>query len=289
MNGEAPMDFTTFHRRVSLRGLLITETGLRVANGHSDDVSDADMAVFKDAQRRPFIPGSSVKGALRAQVERIVRAVWTGDERRGACDPLDERQRCVTAADMNALREQHGRDSGAMARGVLDQTCRVCRVFGSPWLASKVMVRDLRLMDPELWAERRYEVRAGVGIERDAGAAKTAVLYNSQVVAPGTAFDWEIVIENANPVTEEPLVYLGLREMMQGRIPLGGARSRGLGQVQLSVEAAEAVDGGSLLEYLVSGQGTALQWSQLEQSIGDCVRALNAAGSGGRNAQTHAE
>lgn len=278
-------DFSRFQRRLILRGTLLVETGLRLGTGQSDEVSGADIAVVKDAQRRPFIPGSSFKGALRAHIERIVRTLWTGDTARGACDPLNDKQRCVTSQDIEAwqraMRERPAEPSQnqawAMTSNILSQSCRVCRVFGSPWLASKVSVKDIALSQPELWTERRYEVRAGVGIERDSEAAQAAVLYNSQLVSPGTDFSWEIVIENADPITEEPLVFIGLREMMKGHIPLGGGRSRGLGRITLAVTEndSEVVTRETLADYLITGKGQAVRWEELETKIGECVKTLS--------------
>ena len=276
-SGAAIHDFTAFQRRLILQGTLTVESGLRVGTGQSDEVSGADMAVMKDAQRRPFIPGSSFKGALRAHVERLVRALWTGNSARGACDPLDNDRRCITANDIEKW-QGNGSENQAweIADKVFEQSCHVCCLFGSPWLASKVSVKDLTLSQPEFWAERRYEVRAGVGIERDSEAAQPAVLYNSQLVSPGTTFTWEIVIENADPATEEPLVFIGLREMMNGHIPLGGGRSRGLGRVTLAVTNAdcELVTRETLADYLATNRGQAVKWEELEAMIGGCLTTL---------------
>ncbi|MBI4769796.1 MAG: hypothetical protein HY784_05110, partial [Chloroflexi bacterium] len=157
---------------------------------------------------------------------------------------------------------------------VLEKSCRVCRVFGSPWLTSRVAVKDLLLAQPEFWSERHYEVRAGVGIERDSEAAQKGILYSSQLVPPGTEFEWEIVVENAHPENEEPLVVLGLREMMRGSIPLGGGRSRGMGRISLNGLEAEEVTRENLLEYLQSGKGRKVAWETLEGRVAECLTGL---------------
>jgi len=267
-----PSDFTAFQRRLTLCGTLRLETALRVATGREDGMSATDIAVFKDQLRRPFIPGSSLKGALRAHIERIVRSSSPGE----ACDPLDERGRCLNNDEMDGLRSKYKNGQAGLAEEVLSHTCRVCRLFGSPWLASKVMVRDLTLVQPEMWAERRYEVRTNVAIDRDSETAKDGALYDSQVVPPGVAFQWQIMVENADPQYEEPLLYLGMREMMGGHLPLGGGKSRGLGNVRLFVDEAksEIVDGQALSEYLVTGKGSPVVWAELEKRIGKCIQSL---------------
>ena len=175
---------------------------------------------------------------------------------------------------MEELRRHYDNDPAGLAAAIGDHSCYVCRVFGSPWLASKASFKDLTLKHPEFWFEGGYQVRTGVGIERDSGAAKEGVLYSSELVPPGTQFSWEIVVENADLTYEEPLLYLGLREMAQSRIPLGGGRSRGLGWVSLTVDAADVVDQATLRDYLISGTPTPITWAQLVAQIPPMVAAL---------------
>jgi CRISPR-associated RAMP protein (TIGR02581 family) len=255
-------DFATFYNRLMLQATMTLETGLRIGSGAGDSVVGANIPVVRDALGRPFIPGSSFKGALRVTVERLARTI----DRRPilwAChNPLDtkstdpERRACVTDKDKeDILRDAttNGRiDEQKFARDLAAKTCTVCRVFGSPWLASKVRIKDLSLLEKS-WAGR-VEVRTGVGIERDTRTAAGQVLYSFEAVPAGTQFRCEIVVENADEV-ELGLLLLGLREMQQGRVPLGGARSRGLGWSKLSDwEEIEWVDQSNLLDYITAGK-----------------------------------
>jgi CRISPR-associated RAMP protein (TIGR02581 family) len=175
---------------------------------------------------------------------------------------------------MEALRERYPDDPVKLAQAIGENSCYVCRVFGSPWLASKALFKDLTLEHPEFWFEGGYQVRAGVGIERDSGAAQEGVLYSSELVPPGTRFRWEITVENADPVMEEPLLFLALREMVHAHIPMGGGRSRGLGRVSLCVDAATVVDKEGLKAYLISGEPTELNWDTLVARIPPMIQAL---------------
>lgn len=295
-------DFSIFSRRLILQGRLRTETALRIGSGEADDLHGTDIAVMKDVHRHPFIPGSSFKGALRAHVERLVRSLWPlEDTRFAACDPLAERSRCIpgnwssaptrpsnvkTIEELRLEAQQMNNPTNDLTDLIWAQSCLVCRLFGSPWMASKVLIKDLKLTHPELWVEARYQVRTGVGIDRDSEIAAQAILYSGETVASGTEFDWEIIVDNADPQAEEPLLFLGLQEMIKGRIPLGGARSRGLGSISLIVDRTELIDGSgsaSLLNYLTTQQATPQVWDELMKTIPACVRAI-AKGPGGFNA-----
>jgi CRISPR-associated RAMP protein (TIGR02581 family) len=161
-----------------------------------------------------------------------------------------------------------------LAQAIGKHSCYVCRVFGSPWLASKALFKDLTLEHPAFWFEGGYQVRAGVGIERDSGAAQEGVLYSSELVPPGTRFTWEIVVENADPVMEEPLLFLALREMAQAHIPMGGGRSRGLGRVALSVDVVNVVNKETLKDYLISGTPKSLDWEALVKRVPPLIKTL---------------
>ncbi len=250
-------DFATFHNRLTLRATLTLKTGLRIGSGAGDSVVGAEIPIVRDALGRPFIPGSSFKGALRAAVERIARTINRRPDLWACANPLDhEAGACITRRRKEELLREattNGRiDEQEFARTVAKETCTVCRLFGSPWLAAKLRVKDLSLIE-ESWAGR-VEVRTGVGIDRDTCTAAGQVLYSFEVVPAGTRFRCELVVENADDV-ELGLLFLGLREMQRGRIPLGGARSRGLGWAELSGwETFERIDREHLLDYLIEGK-----------------------------------
>lgn len=230
--------FDRFDNRVRFAGTLTALTALRIGAGRATGVRGTDLPVVRDAFGKPYIPGSSFKGALRASVESLVRSV--SDSRRAACNPLSPDDWCV--------RKPEGADGERFQQSVAEETCLVCRVFGSPWVASKVSVRDL-LTSEGRWVDQ-FEVRNGVAIDRDAGTAAEGLLYDFEVVPAGTSFSCEIVVENADG-WELGLLALALRPFERGEASLGGARSRGLGLVKLEWRERTQVEGGEgLLDYL---------------------------------------
>lgn len=245
--------FERFDSRHDLRGRLITETALHVGAGGSLLVASSDNPIVRDANNLPYIPGSSFKGVLRSMIEAMVRAISPGAKQEPwACDPLNDP--CVKATDLTGLEdEQVSRlvEYGAHNGG---QSCTVCRLFGSPWLASKVKIADLHLHEGENW-RGRVEVRDGVAIDRDTETASGGRKYDFEVTPRETAFDLHLRVDNASN-EELGLLFLGLREFTNGGAWVGGNTSRGLGLVRIEWDKFESVEGrDGLLKYLREGHG----------------------------------
>jgi CRISPR-associated RAMP protein (TIGR02581 family) len=229
------MMFDRFSNRVSLNGTLTAQTALRIGAGRTAEITGTDLPVVRDTFGRPYIPGSSFKGALRSLIESIARSV--NDSPKAACNPTNENAWCLPSAEDKTDQE------------IEQEICLVCHVFGSPWWASKVSIRDLRV-EESLWAGQ-FENRNGVAIDRETETAADQKLYNFEVVPAGTQFNCEIVVENAED-WELGLLMLGLRPFERGEAALGGARSRGLGLVELKWDSRKQIKGGeALLDYLV--------------------------------------
>ena len=64
--------FETFKNRLEIKGKLTTVTALRISAGRSSEPIGSDLPVIKDMLGRPFIPGSSFKGALRSRLESFL-------------------------------------------------------------------------------------------------------------------------------------------------------------------------------------------------------------------------
>ncbi len=257
---EARVDFSAFHSRLRLPGVLRLETALRIGAGTTGGAAGVDLPVVKDVAGRPYIPGSSFKGAYRAHLEAILRAFDFDPELACISVPRPEKKGespgCLTQGDVNELKIEYRDDAESLSRAIIGKSCWTCRLCGAPWLASKVLFKDLTVRDKTFG---RYVERDGVAIDRDTGTAGEGLLYNFEAVPPGTEFSFEMVVENATRL-EQGLALLGVQEFEKGRVALGGGSSRGLGRVKLSVdwEKSEVVDRDSLREYLLTGQGQRL-------------------------------
>lgn len=220
--------------QIRLRGVLVTYTPLRIGAGRSYDLVGDDLPVVKDVLGRPVIPGSSVKGALRTYAESFLRALAdllpeTGSQL--ACDPLVAP--CVSQERLKALKKQYREAPDLLDKTLRQETCRACRVFGSPWWASAVQLKDLTVQDTT-WFEV-YEQRDGVSINRDKHTAQAKKLYSFEAIPEHTLFDFELIAHDLN-IPDLGLLLLALEGLTTESILLGGARSRGLGHVGLDVD-----------------------------------------------------
>lgn len=221
--------FEIFRNRLEITGLLTTVTALRISSGRSTDPLSVDLPVMKDVLNRPFIPGSSFKGALRSRLESFVRAVHPDL----AKDPSSLTDRAVSDQIRDIKNdEKNQEDDARLTLKLLEITDVVSQVFGTPWLAGKLQISDLMVLS-DFWFGQ-YQERNGVAIDRDTETASNGKLYEFQVVPAGTPFRFTAVLENAND-WELGLLLLGLNQFKERQVPLGGARSRGLGVVELQI------------------------------------------------------
>lgn len=287
------MKWNSFDSRLIYTANLVAQTGLRVgAGGQSAEPVATDLPVTKDARGRPFIPGSSMRGVMRSHVERIVRTFNDEAENgKGACDPLDEKNLCVTKERLDEWEKdwRAKRGNAEEAQGeILDQdkdrsrsawlfetSCSICRVFGSPWLASRVRLTDLICVNGA-----NTEIRDGVAINREKETVENK--YDFETVPAGSRFGLEIVGENLDTL-ERGLLWLAIEELRRGQILVGGFKGRGLGRVSLEDERLRLVDGKEgLRDYLVTGQLPVVGLEEAEAWLEKFVNSLTIGGSDAR-------
>lgn len=152
--------FDTFKNRLEIEGTLLTVTALRIGAGRSSEPIGSDLPVIKDALGRPLIPGSSLKGALRSRLESFLRGIHP----KLAANPANEAEWSINSKEMRILKEQHKKDK-ELTLAIAEKTDFVSRLFGSPWVASKLQIRDLTVAKDAWFGQ--YQERDGVAIERD--------------------------------------------------------------------------------------------------------------------------
>jgi CRISPR-associated RAMP protein (TIGR02581 family) len=258
------MTFYRFESRLRLEGSLEAKTALRIGAGRSNSPTELDLPVVKNAVGKPYIPGSSLKGVLRSNVEAIVRGI-VGENPEIACNPTNNEEWCIPVQkngprpDIGKIKDElrdlrEGRDA-ALTEKILERTCLVCRLFGSPWLASKIQISDLPV-EHRTWFGQ-FQERNGVAIDRDKEVAAEGKLYDFEVVPAGVRFHFKAIVENAK-TSQLGMLWSGLRGFEDGDIAIGGATSRGLGAVKLQLTTKTYVHPDStesLLDHLIDGKG----------------------------------
>lgn len=233
-----------------IRGELEVLTVLHVGSGEGDDRTDACVVKVRDANGhlKPVIPGSSMKGALRSHVERVALSLGLN-----AC--LLDSTSGSNCLSVNREKQNEARqrlEGGESLTDVLKdyELCVTCSLFGSPFCASKVLIRDLFPASP---LPEVLPIRDGVGIDRDTGTARYGIKFDYEYLPPGTKFVFDMMVEDPQEM-DLPLLCVGLREMELGNISLGGNSTRGAGRCRLSVEKIESLDmkdSQKYLEYLL--------------------------------------
>jgi len=224
--------FERLRAKSSLTARLRVVSALRIGAGRQAAIGVSDLPVMRDLFGRPYIPGSSIKGVVRSYIESIVRTLWPADgSGKGRCNPTGPPAGwCVPNADDEKYKTNKQIDDDKL----LAAHCPVCRLFGSPWIASKVSFVDAPVV-PETW-HGTFIVRDGVAIDRDLGIAADKKKYDFEVVPGGTEFGLNVRVENATD-PEMGLLYVGISALGRGELLLGGMTSRGPGAVEL-VDAA---------------------------------------------------
>ena len=235
--------------RYVFRGKIVMQTALHIGGGKIT-LSSSDSPVVLTPDEKPFIPGSSFKGALRSSIEKIVPGLPAAAsllscaliERSDATtEPtaLEKNQPppwptgvCPTVwhNGLTRLRRDYPRWEKEIVQQAFDHLCSTCLLFGSPLAAARLNVNDL-YMPAEEWSGV-IQIRDGVAIDRDSEKARDRLKYDFEVVPASAVFDLEIMLENATQ-QDLQLLCIGLSEFVHGFATLGGKRSRGLGVCRL--------------------------------------------------------
>jgi CRISPR-associated RAMP protein (TIGR02581 family) len=261
-------------RRVRFEGQLRMNSALHVGSG--SEASHADATVLRHADGRPFIPGSSLKGALRSHLERLSQSPALADVGVESCLLYPDHPQETTAPNCPTPGwVDAGKDATSAEEEQFEALCHTCTLFGSPILAGKVRIPDLDVVERSFGGEG--EVRDGVGIDRDRGQAVDGVKFDYEVVPSDTAFHFSIAVENPD-VVELGLLAAGVRELQRGNLPLGGKTTRGLGACtleDLSLYDADLSSASGLSDYLTSrGDEKATEVDDPASFLDDCIEAL---------------
>ena len=224
-----------------IEGCIELVTGLHIGAGSEEmQIGGTDNPVVRNpVDRRPYIPGSSLKGKMRGLLEWHAGTVGDTDGKpvgfRDVAGLSDEkRQRAESILKLFGGAPQGGSSD--------EKLVHIIRETGPTRLA----FWDCPLNDD--WAKRMddrglslTEVKMETAIDRIGGAAATGSLRNTERVPAGARFDFRLTmrVHDGEDLLTEVLRGLRLIELTG----LGGAGSRGYGKVRFTDLTR---DGGSI-------------------------------------------
>ncbi|MBW1744791.1 MAG: CRISPR-associated RAMP protein [Deltaproteobacteria bacterium] len=230
-----PFGHHQLHNRYTFDGMLELVTPLRISSGYASDTTDAPF--MRGYNGTLYIPGSSLRGAIRSEVERILGAV--GEEAAGirSCT-LFEKNSCdkKIRKHLDEIKENEEPLNDDRIKQLAEKhLCDVCRLFGSTVYASRLIIEDALPKTTGIEAAKsRLRIRDGVGIDRDTGSAVDGAKFDYEVIEPGAGcplFCFRMVAENVTD-PDRKLIDLMLNLLKQG-LYVGGKRTGGLGQIKL--------------------------------------------------------
>lgn len=175
-------------------------------------------------QRTVYLPGSSLKGVIRAHAERLLTTENI------AITPTFERRD-------GAPNQKTG---GAEA---FRKTCPLGRTFGTLGIKGRVSVSDFIPgghddpgspgRDEQIRLANRTEQRNGVAIDRLLGSVHGGALFDQEVVVGGR-FDGQVFLRNIQ-LYQLALLLLVMRDLDEGYVQVGSGTSRGNGWVKAGI------------------------------------------------------
>ena len=185
--------------------------------------------------RSIYLPGSSLKGAIRAHAERIVRTV--GNEKRKLND-----HKHLWASNPLKLNDYDYLKDYSQTHDIYKWSSFTDQMFGSTAIASRIRIEDAYPVDR---TQLKLEERNGVAIDRVFGSVAVGP-FNYQVCTGG-AFHTKIHLKNFT-LAQLGLIGLVLRDLNDGWFGIGFAKSRGLGTVSVQFEKAIVQYPGCILD-----------------------------------------
>lgn len=182
----------------------------------------------------PVLPGSSLRGVLRSQAERIARTLVTlrTTDSAGflahcaACSPLVGDADLPLASCDSLLRNAgHGTDEELDPADL----CLACTLFGSPRLGSRLRVEDALL---KAGTSPVYKALDFLAVDRFTGGGRDSAKFDAAVLWQ-PAFTCRLYLENPAD-WELGWLALVLRDLREGWLSVGMGRSKGFGAVHIT-------------------------------------------------------
>ncbi|NJN31004.1 MAG: hypothetical protein HC824_11665 [Synechococcales cyanobacterium RM1_1_8] len=194
------------HSRIRIKGQLKVMRSLHVGGIHGD-VSNVDLSLAVNGQGQVYIPGTSLAGAIRSYMTQVYddhKSVQTGPTK------------------MDGVWGYQEKDRGHASFIVVEDAV--------------VSLPSGEAAQPRPMQPRDMEIRDGVGINRHSGTAAENFKFNRAIIPRNATLPLNLTLEVKDEDQQAELeaqLNNTLAALSQGLIRLGGAKSRGLGCIQL--------------------------------------------------------
>ena len=202
-------------------GPILIKSGREGADPTKPDMEFVET--YHGGGRSVYLPGSSLKGAIRAHGERIVRTV--GRDNRNSDNPNNLWANDPLNDNYDYLKNKSGYELYKLS-SFTDQ------MFGNTSISSRVRIEDAYPVESQ---SVKLEERNGVAIDRVFGSVAVGP-FNYQVCTAGE-FHTKLHLKNFS-LAQLGLIGLVLRDLDEGWFGLGFAKSRGLGIVEVKLNQA---------------------------------------------------
>lgn len=216
--------FSKLYNQAVLSGQLVPDGPVLIVQGGAAlDPVAPDLAFVRttlDGEPTVYLPGSSLKGVLRAHAERLLRT-HLGDA--AAESPFESGPRRQEAQEKRKELDRPG---------VYRVSCAADQLFGSTEIAGRFRVGDA--YPPNNGAREaanRTEIRYGVAIDRAKQSVKHGPFEQEAVV--GGSFAFKAVLENYE-LWMLSLVLQAFDDLHGGLVQVGHAKSRGFGSMTVA-------------------------------------------------------
>jgi CRISPR/Cas system CSM-associated protein Csm3 (group 7 of RAMP superfamily) len=206
--------------------LVRPDSAALLVGGQSAVREGGDKATARDLQGRLVIPASALRGALRIELERLLRSL---DGTRGrVCNRVNE-------PDNGQILPPCG--------------CQVCRLFGEVGGATGTLRLDDAVLENAEAPDRTLRPgvaigrRTGTAVDRHLTLAETTGTLNMEGEAGQAVFRSPAVLVPRGPSDGEKEIaedVANLRAACAALRGIGGGKSRGLGWVDCSIEETQA-------------------------------------------------
>lgn len=220
---------------------LITKEPLHIgATEKSIKIKESDLLCIKRNDGTPYIPGSSMRGMLRAYINRVSH--FLNDQ--SILQKLGLKEIRTTHAGKNSddiVCDLHGifnkkgeNDLKSLEQIAIDtkMICDICLLFGAMGYGSPLKITDFQPTGPVQLVNRNH-----IAIDLASDTTKGTALFFVESVAQDTSFKGKIIFEKRGHERQEQIMKLLeiiILYLQNQEIYIGGLKSRGYGFVKFT-------------------------------------------------------